>query len=136
MAPTTIINCIGATGQVLAPHVVFNGKALSDNNLNDASTSGLSNSKILQNYLGTHFLNRVPTTQHASVLVLFDGHRSHVNAPLIEWALDHNIILFMLPAYTSIEPSGPTNVLTTRRVKTFFMRILDGSFSRVTSANS
>ncbi|XP_053391918.1 uncharacterized protein LOC128554649 [Mercenaria mercenaria] len=35
------------------------------------------------------------------LLVLLDGHRSHVSVGLCEWARDHGIVLFILPAHTS-----------------------------------
>lgn len=35
------------------------------------------------------------------MLLLLDGHKSHVSVDLTEWALDHNIVIFILPAHTS-----------------------------------
>ena len=31
------------------------------------------------------------------MLVLYDGHHSHIALALVEWACDNNIILFVLP---------------------------------------
>ena len=33
--------------------------------------------------------------------MIFDGHRSHINVPVLEWAAEHNIELFVLLAHTS-----------------------------------
>ena len=63
------------------------------------SDSGWSNSKILQTYLTEHFLKYVPTHKDDPLLLLYDGHSSHVNVPLIDWAEIHNVILFLLPAH-------------------------------------
>lgn len=35
------------------------------------------------------------------VLVLYDGHKSHVSVPLIEWAKSNHIIFFVLPPHCS-----------------------------------
>ena len=35
------------------------------------------------------------------VLIMYDGHRSHININLINWAKTQNLILFILPAHTS-----------------------------------
>ena len=65
------------------------------------SEMGWSNTKIFQMYLNEHFLKYVPTNKDEPLLLLYDGHSSHINVPLIEWAQKHNIILFLLHAHTS-----------------------------------
>ena len=35
------------------------------------------------------------------MLVLFDGHKSHVNLALHEWGRENNVIFFVLPPHTS-----------------------------------
>ena len=40
-------------------------------------------------------------SRNHSVLVLYDGHKSHINLGLIDWAKNEYIILFILPAHTS-----------------------------------
>ena len=108
-ATTTIISCISAIRQTLPPYMIFKGKKITDNLLAGGlpwtqctmSDSGWSNSKTFQTYLTEHFLKYVPTHKDDPLLLLYDGHRSHVNVPLIEWAEIHNVILFLLPAHTS-----------------------------------
>ena len=67
------------------------------------SESGWSNSDIFKQYLQDHFLPYVRTQASSSepILLIFDGHASHVSPSLIEWANNHNTILFVLPAHTS-----------------------------------
>ena len=104
----TVINCVGASGQFLPPYVVFKGKRMTDDLLAGAlpgtqgtvSESGSTNSRIFQTYLADHFLKHVPTNKYEPLLLLYDGHSSHVTVPLIEWAQKYNIILFLLPAHT------------------------------------
>ena len=64
------------------------------------SDSGWSNSDIFRRYLSDHFLKFVPARTDQHILLLLDGHKSHVSIGLVEWAHSHNIILFILPAHT------------------------------------
>ncbi|KAI0235680.1 hypothetical protein LSAT2_013758, partial [Lamellibrachia satsuma] len=108
-ATTTIISTVSAIGQVLPPYIIFKGKRMCDDLLAGAlpgtqatmSETGWSNTKIFQMYLNEHFLKYVLTNKDEPLLLLYDGHSSHINVPLIEWAQKHNIILFLLPAHTS-----------------------------------
>jgi hypothetical protein len=36
-----------------------------------------------------------------TILILCDGHRSHISVDLVEWAKQQNIVLFVLPPHTS-----------------------------------
>ncbi|XP_053386768.1 uncharacterized protein LOC128550861 [Mercenaria mercenaria] len=66
------------------------------------SESGWSNSEVFQQYMETHLMKYLPErNDDLPVLLLFDGHRSHVNLNLIEWARNQHIILYVLPAHTS-----------------------------------
>ena len=66
------------------------------------SDSGWSNATIFKKYLEEHFLKYVQGHEDGKhVLVLYDGHSSHVGVPLIEWARDHRIILMVLPPHSS-----------------------------------
>ena len=51
-------------------------------------------------YLSDHFLKFVPARTDPHVLLLLDGHKSHVSIGLVEWTHSRNIILFILPAHT------------------------------------
>lgn len=66
-----------------------------------AAESGWSNSVFLLQYLQSHFVKHVLGGLDESVLLLFDGHRSHVSVAAVEWANEHNIVLHILPAHTS-----------------------------------
>ena len=62
----------------------------------DVSESGWSNSLIFLQYLEDHFRKHVPGGLSEPVLLLLDGHRSHVSVGAVEWAREHNIILQVL----------------------------------------
>ena len=108
-AVTTIITCASATGQILPPFFVFKGKRFSQDLLEGAlpgtqaemSPTGWSNGEIFKIFL-QHFLKFIPQRpngQHA--LLVYDGHKSHINPEVIKWALEDKIVLFVLPAHTS-----------------------------------
>jgi len=66
------------------------------------SKTGWSNSSVFLEYLQRHFVRYIqrPDSSQA-VLLIFDGHTSHINVPVLEWAQRNNIVLFVLPAHTS-----------------------------------
>ena len=107
---TTIIAAGNAMGTQIPPFLVFAGQRFRQELLQgcvpgtsgDVSPSGWSNSDIFKTYLQTHFLNYVQgLTKDQPILVIFDGHKSHVSISVIDWAKANNIILLVLPAHTS-----------------------------------
>ncbi|CAC5421207.1 unnamed protein product [Mytilus coruscus] len=74
----TILGCGNAIGNALPPYFVFPGQRMNDHN---------------------HFKKFVPGNGH--VMLLLDGHKSHVAVSTIEWARRHNIVIQLLPAHTS-----------------------------------
>jgi hypothetical protein len=69
----------------------------------EMSDSGWSNGELFSTYLKEHFLPyaRSGTDDSQVILLLFDGHSSHVSPSLIKWARSRNLILFCLPAHSS-----------------------------------
>ena len=109
-ATTTILGCGNALGNMMPPFYIFKGKRLNSDLLNGSSAgsqgivtdSGWSNAAAFQVFLYTHFLKFVQRgSVDQTVLLIFVGHRSHINVPVLEWAAEHNIELFVLPAHTS-----------------------------------
>jgi hypothetical protein len=90
---------------------VFKGKRFNSELMNGAtfgargemSDSGWSNGELFSAYLKEHFLPyaRSGTDDSQVILLLFDGHSSHVSPSLIKWARSRNLILFCLPAHSS-----------------------------------
>ncbi|XP_062586317.1 uncharacterized protein LOC134247943 [Saccostrea cucullata] len=105
----TIIAGGNAAGHFLPPFYVFPGKRWNADFLNVAisgssgamSDSGWSNGKIFEQYLTTHFLENARRQNQDPVLILLDGHRSHISLTLTDWAQRNNIILFVLPPHSS-----------------------------------
>jgi hypothetical protein len=66
------------------------------------SETGWSNSTVFRKYLKEHFMKYVQGRDPSEPLILlYDGHKSHVSLGLIDWAKELNLILFVLPPHTS-----------------------------------
>ena len=104
----TIIACGSAAGTQLPPFYIFPGKRWNEDLMKDTSPgangcmtdSGWSNSEVFLEYMETHFKTYVPMTGDPK-LVLFDGHKSHINLTLAEWGRKNNVVFFVLPPHTS-----------------------------------
>ena len=106
----TVLGCGNAQGQQLPPYFVFPGIRMNSALLSECtpgadgtvSESGWSNSEIFKKYLQNHVIKYFPERSESFPVVLFyDGHRSHINLGLVQWARQEHIILFVLPAHTS-----------------------------------
>lgn len=62
------------------------------------SETGWSNGQILKQYL-KFITARTDPSEH--ILLIFDGHASHVSLDVIEWAKENKVVLFVLPPHTS-----------------------------------
>lgn len=107
---TTILGCGNALGTQIPPFFIFKGKRMRTELLEGATPgvqgtvteSGWSNSSVFYEYLDTHFLKFIQRpSADQPILLIFDGHKSHVTMPVINWAKEHNVIMFVLPAHTS-----------------------------------
>lgn len=106
----TLIGCVNAAGQQVPPFFIFPGKRMLDSLLDGSSPgadglvseTGWSNSETFSHYMKEHLLKFLPARGSDSVvLVLYDGHRSHITIPLIEWARQQHIVLFVFPPHCS-----------------------------------
>lgn len=110
-AAITIIAGGNALGNYLPPYYIFPGKRWNPEFVNgslpgssgEMSESGWSSTKIFNNYVTTHlvmYANVAVGKDKAPTLLLYDGHRSHINLTLTEWSKYHNVVLFVLPPHT------------------------------------
>ena len=105
----TILGCISASGMAIPPFFIFPGKLMDPALLNGkspgadgtVSESGSSNHAIFRQYLMKHFIKFILERDNEKVLLILDGHQSHVSVDLWEWARENGIIFFFLPPYTS-----------------------------------
>ena len=85
-----------------------------------------------------HFLKYVQSRDSSQpVLLLYDGHRSHISLSLIKWAHENNIFLFVLPSHTShiLQPMdvgcfGPFETLYQQEVHKFMRQSVGRSVTR------
>ena len=102
----TVIACGNANGMAIPPFFVFKGARMLPDLLQNTCTgaagtvspSGWSNSRIFKQYL-LHFEKYCQG--QGTKLILFDGHKSHINPDTIAWAKRNDIVLFVLPPHTS-----------------------------------
>ena len=102
----TVIACGNANGMATSPFFVFKGACMLPDLLQNTCTgadgtvslSGWSNSRIFKQYL-LHFEKYCQGQR--TKLILFDGHKSHINPDTIAWAKRNDIVLFVLPPHTS-----------------------------------
>jgi hypothetical protein len=105
----TVIGGCSASGMQIPPFFVFPGKRMKAELLAGKTTgadgavsdTGWSNMQIFKQYLKYHFLKYVPGRGENKILLILDGHKSHVTVGLAEWAMENGIILFILPPHTS-----------------------------------
>ena len=108
----TLVGCANAAGNSLPPFFIFKGKRYMPELLTGAtigvkatmSDSGWINGAIFKEYLTDHFLpfvrpGNASSSQH--ILLMYDGHKSHISPDVIQWAKSNKIILFVLPPHTS-----------------------------------
>ena len=101
----TILSCMNAAGHVLPPYIVFSGRRMTRDLLvgglpgttGIVSNNGMTNGRSFQKFLKDHFLSIVPCSRDNPVLVLYDGHRPYINMPLIDWAEQQFIVLYLMP---------------------------------------
>lgn len=112
----TLISCGNADGTQIPPYFVFPGELMNPENLfggsvgtaGEVTENGATDTQLFQSYIENHFLKNIPAGRPSDqyILMLYDGFRSHISLPLIEWAKSRNIILFVLPLHMThaIEP--------------------------------
>lgn len=135
---TTILCCGSANGNTIPPYFVFAGKRMLSDLLKGASPgasgtvseSGLSNTEVFQTYLQEHFIKFVPKRQSGEhLLLVLDGHKSHISVGLLDWAKLQNVVVIILPALTTdvLQPldfgcSGPFDQLYHDKCQEFTSR--------------
>ena len=106
----TIIGAGNTIGHQVPPFFIFPGKPMNDSLMQGSSTgaagtmsdSGWSNTEIFSRYVREHLTKYMPhRDSNSPVLVLYDGHRSHISISLIEWTKENHVILFVLSPHCS-----------------------------------
>ena len=77
------------------------------------SANGLVDSELVRGWLSDHFLQFAVT---ARPLLLVDGHSSHYQPELVQYAKEKDVILFCLPPHTTHE-SQPLDISVFKPLK-------------------
>ncbi|XP_063634481.1 jerky protein homolog-like [Cydia splendana] len=108
---TTVLTAVNADGVKISPLIIFKGKFVWDSWMANtdkkynfelsyaASPNGWIDSNIFLNYLEKVFIPALGKDR--PVLLIYDGHNSHVNLNVVELALKNNITILKLPPHTS-----------------------------------
>ena len=103
----TVLTCVSASGMVLPPMMVYPRKKRVPDNVREGcvpntlfvhSDTGWINADLFLEWF-KFFINNIPPTR--PVLLIQDGHSSHVSIELVELARKNDIYLLCLPSHTS-----------------------------------
>ena len=103
----TILTCVSASGHVLPPMMIYPCKQIPPDNFREGavaqtlfsnSPSGWINDNLFLQWF-KFFLTRIPPTR--PVLLIMDGHGTHMSIELIELARSSGIHLLCLPSHTT-----------------------------------
>ena len=105
----TVIACVNASGQCIPPFVIFDAKRLNMEwrkgevvgTAYGLSSNGWVDSELFRGWLSEHFLTHAVGAR--PLLLLLDGHSSHYQPQLIEYAREFGVIMFCLPPHTTHE---------------------------------
>ncbi|TFY73539.1 hypothetical protein EWM64_g10473, partial [Hericium alpestre] len=106
----TIIECVCADGSSLQPGFVFSGKEFQSDWFDvhpdiviSMLPNGWTDEFICTEWFRQSFIpqTKAHTESSAPILLLVDGHGSHVTAEMRRLAMDNNIHLFCLPPHTT-----------------------------------
>jgi hypothetical protein len=100
--------CVSAAGERLPPMFIFPGKKRQlewMEGATDGAVCAVSNSSYINGFLFIQwlkFFDEQLTKRHIPrpALLVLDGHFSHINGVVLEYAVSHSIDLFVLPAHT------------------------------------
>ena len=107
----TVFGCCSATGQATPPFVIFDAKQLNPQWCKGEvpgicyglSDSGWTNKELFNGWLEGRFLTNASAVAGHPLLLLIDGHSSHCDPDTIQFAMEHGIVIFCIPAHTTHE---------------------------------
>ena len=105
----TVVACCNATGHAIPPFIIFAAKQLNALWMRDevpgsryaVSDNGWIDQDLFHFWLTEHFLQHA--VSNGPTLLLLDGHSSHFKPATIDFAKQHNVVVFCLPPHTTHE---------------------------------
>jgi hypothetical protein len=103
----TVLCCVSAAGAAIPPMQIFPGERFSYNPLENGvpgsyfgkSGNGWMTQELFNGWLTNHFVRSIPPTR--PVVLLVDGHSSHINLETSLFCKANDILLFCLPPHSS-----------------------------------
>ena len=137
-----MLACVSAWGQSLPPLIVFKSKKVQslwlpeESSLNQAialTENGLMEREVFAEWFEEQFC---PTVTQRPLILIYDGHLSHISLPLISKAIDQNIVILKLPSHTS-HRLQPLDVAVFKGLKsTFEKKVVNCIIAKATQRDS
>ncbi|CAF4787899.1 unnamed protein product, partial [Rotaria magnacalcarata] len=130
-AHTTVLMCTSASGECLPPYIIHKGVHLYDTwcpkngfpgTRCNFSSTGWVEKPIFYDWLSRHFLPSVEFIKKP-VLLIYDGHYTHISTRIIKLAMTNGVQLECLPPH-STTILQPLDVVTRTKVKTAWQKLL------------
>lgn len=103
---TTVLLCCAADGNMFPMLCVFKGKYVMENWFNEvpqmavsATERGWMETNLFYNWFKNLFLKQIGPER--PVLLIYDGHVTHVSTKLIKLAKDNEVTIMKLPPHTT-----------------------------------
>ncbi|CAF4584080.1 unnamed protein product [Rotaria sp. Silwood2] len=137
---TTLIMCTSASGKFLPPYIIYRAQKLYDSWMPkiscrgtrfNATLSGWSEEITFFDWLRHHFVPAVKRVKKP-ILLLMDGHRSHLSTRIIKYAMDNKIHLECFPPHTTTILQ-PLDVVTLSKIKASWRKLLSNHFKQTNS---
>ncbi|XP_053376521.1 uncharacterized protein LOC128547554 [Mercenaria mercenaria] len=105
----TAVVCASASGHFIPPMIIFKGQRLNKGIVSNAPTntlfatskSSFIDRELFQDWFENHFLKYLPSTR--PVLLILDGHTSHIGLRTLTLAKENKIEILCLPPHTTSE---------------------------------
>ena len=122
----TILTCVSAAGFVLPPFLIYPRKRITESlkegaiagTVFNCSDSGWVNTELFLTWL-KYFAQSIPPSR--PVLLILDGHSSHVSIEAIEFARSNDIHMLCIPAHTT-HILQPLDVGVFKSFKSFYSK--------------
>ncbi|KAI4455426.1 hypothetical protein MML48_9g00003656 [Holotrichia oblita] len=109
---TTVLLACSAAGSKVPPLFIFRGKNVWTEWISPkgsgfpdttyaATTNGWMETNVFNNYFQKSFLKVANPSPTNPVLLIYDGHATHINLQLIELAQSNNVTIILLPPHSS-----------------------------------
>ena len=114
-AQITVVSCGSATGHVIPPFVIFEGKNFNHQwsegevpgTMYGTSPKGWIDTELFKHWFTDHFLRHAPAAR--PLLLLMDGHSSHYQPEVIRKAKENGVEMLCFPPHTTAD-SQPLDV--------------------------